>query len=147
MQKRKAANQIDFFRDTCRQHSLRVTPQRIAVYQELIKSKKHPSAEAMFQAIKKVFPSVSFDTVNRTLLTFAQIGLIDVVEGQGGPRRFDPNRNKHHHLHCVQCGKIVDLYNERYDKLEVPKEIENRYRVLSKRVVLNILCDRCNRKK
>jgi Fur family peroxide stress response transcriptional regulator len=147
MQKSKTKDPLDSFRDACRKHNLRVTPQRIAVYNELVKSKEHPSAEAMFQSIKKVFPNVSFDTINRTLLTFARIGLIDVAERQGGPRRFDPNPGKHHHLHCIKCGKIIDFYDERYDKLKVPKEIESRFKVLSKRVVLNILCEKCGKKK
>ena len=147
MQKGNNKDPVDALRDACRRHNLRVTPQRIAVYQELIKSKAHPSAEAVFQHLRKSFPNVSFDTVNRTLLTFARIGLIDVVEGQGGPRRFDPTLKKHHHLHCVRCGKIIDFFDEGYDKIKVPKDIENRFRLLSKRVVLNILCDRCDKKK
>ncbi len=145
MQKGKSKNFLGFFKEICRQHGLRVTPQRVAIYEELITSKEHPSAETVFQSIKKIFPNVSFDTIYRTLLTFARIGLIDVVEGQGGPRRFDPDRNKHHHLHCVRCGKIIDFSDERYDKLKVPKDIENRFRVLSKRVVVNILCEECEK--
>ena len=146
MQKSKAKDALDSFKDMCRQHNLRITPQRIVVYEDVITSKEHPSAETVFQSVKKTFPNVSFDTVNRTLLTFTRIGLIDVVEGQGGPRRFDPDQNKHHHLHCVRCGKIIDFDDERYDKLKVPKDIENRFRVLSMRVVVNILCDECEKK-
>jgi Fur family peroxide stress response transcriptional regulator len=145
MQKGKTKDALDAFKDICRRHDLRVTPQRVAIYEEIITSKEHPSAERVFQSIRKIFPNISFDTVNRTLLTFTRIGLIDVVEGHGGPRRFDPDRSKHHHLHCVRCGKIIDFCDERYDKLKVPKDIENRFRVLSKRVVVNILCEACDK--
>ncbi|MGD8945919.1 MAG: transcriptional repressor, partial [Desulfobacterales bacterium] len=62
----------------------------MAIYRELQKSFEHPTADAMYQIIRKEFPNISFDTVNRTLLTLAQIGLVDLVEVYGGAKRFDP---------------------------------------------------------
>jgi Fur family peroxide stress response transcriptional regulator len=128
---------------TCRKHRLRVTPQRHAIYQLLAGLKEHPSADDVFHRIRERFPSISYDTVNRTLLTFARIGLVSVVEGPGGPRRFDSDIEQHHHFHCRQCGRIVDIYSEDYDRLRVPREVAERFTVFDKRVVLTGLCDRC----
>ena len=47
-----------------------------------------------------------FDTVNRTLLSFAHMGILDIVEGYGYPKRFDPNLARHHHFHCLKCHRI-----------------------------------------
>ena len=124
-----------------------MTPQRAAIYRLLKKSKDHPSADAIFRNIKEAFPNISFDTVNRTLLTFSKIGILDVVEGKGSPRRFDPNPEAHHHFHCIQCGKIIDFYNKQYDGLAIPKEIQRQFTVLKKRVVLNGICSQCKGKK
>ena len=134
------------FIESCQQRGLKITPQRVAVYQALLESDQHPTADAIFQTVKKTYPHISFDTVNRTLLTFAEIGLVDVVEVFGGPKRFDPDKGDHHHLHCVACGRIIDFTHEDYNRLDVPDAITARFKVISKRVVLKGLCDKCTPK-
>jgi Fur family peroxide stress response transcriptional regulator len=143
MQNRSDREKPDTFVAKSREHHLRVTPQRVAIYRLLAGSKEHPSADVIFQNITKEFPHLSYDTVNRTLLTFSRIGLVSVVEGLGKPRRFDCNPNSHHHFHCRECGQIIDFYNADYDRLEVPKEIRDRFTVQEKKVVLSGICDRC----
>ena len=75
----------------CREHGLRITPQRMAVYDAICGVGTHPTAEQLHQTIKRRFPNISLDTVNRTLLTFSEIGLIEIVEAYGRPRRYDPS--------------------------------------------------------
>jgi len=103
----------------------------------------HPTADAIYQIVKKEYPHISFDTVNRTLLTFSEIGIVDVVEIFGGAKRFDPNVESHHHLHCTRCGKVFDFYNRAYDNLKVPKAVDAQFKVVSKRVVLKGVCKKC----
>jgi Fur family peroxide stress response transcriptional regulator len=143
MQAQNESNSLDFFTQKCRQHHLKITPQRTAIYKELKKSKDHPSADTIYQIIRKGFPNISFDTINRTLLIFSRIGIVDVVEGLGAPRRFDPNKNKHHHFLCVKCGQIDDFMNDLYDQIEIPKHLQQRYTILGQKVVLHGICDKC----
>lgn len=128
----------------CREHNLKVTPQRVAIYRELRDSTAHPTVDAMFQIVKKEFPNISYDTVSRTLLTFTEIGLVDLVEVYGGAKRFDPNVKSHHHLLCVSCGKILDFHNDAYNNLDIPDEIRQRFKVLTSRVVLKGICEQCS---
>jgi len=65
------------FQEICRQNHLNVTPQREAVYRWLAHSKDHPSTDTLFQMVRETVPAVSFDTVNRTLMTFFRRGLMD----------------------------------------------------------------------
>ena len=132
--------------ETCRRRQLKITPQRVAIFRLLIQSKQHPTADLVYKAVKKAFPNISFDTVNRTLLTFADIGVVDVVETFGGPKRFDPDITDHHHLHCMACGRIIDFEDEGYTRLEVPKAIATTFTVISRRVILKGLCDTCTAK-
>ena len=132
------------FRTLCRQHNLRLTPQRAAVYKAVAGSLDHPSADTVYRLVKKRFPEISFDTVNRTLLRFAESGILGIVEGFGEPRRYDPNTEGHHHFHCIGCNKIVDFESKRYDDLKIPEPIHKRFTILSKRVVLNGLCEKCS---
>ena len=143
MQTRAVDHRVQQFIEICRDHELKITPQRVAIYQALIQSNQHPTADMMFRSVRKDFPNISFDTVNRTLLTFADIGVVDVVEVFGGPKRFDPDIEDHHHLHCTACGKIIDFKNDCYTDLEVPASITGTFTVISKRVVLKGLCGDC----
>jgi Fur family peroxide stress response transcriptional regulator len=135
------------FRKECKKHNLKITPQRIAIYKKLLQSCDHPTADQIFQTLKGDFSNISYDTVNRTLLSLADIGLIDVVKSPGGPRRFDPNTAGHHHLHCVRCGKISDFQSEACDKIKIPNTIDNGFTVLSTRVVINGICKDCLKKR
>jgi Fur family peroxide stress response transcriptional regulator len=135
------------FRDKCHANGLRVTPQREAIYMELRQSVKHPTAEQVYARIKQRFRNISFDTVNRTLLTFAEIGLAEIVEGYGSPRRYDPDLSPHHHAHCIKCGRILDFENSDYDALEVPPEVSRAFEVISKKIVINAVCNDCRSKR
>jgi len=90
------------FKAKCRQTGLRITPQRLAVYQELVKSREHPSADMLYRKVRKILPNISLDTVNRTLLTLAEIGAAFIVEGSGDVKRFDGRLDNHQHFMCVK---------------------------------------------
>lgn len=136
---------LDFFCRRSREYGLKITPQRTAIYQELLKAKDHPSADDIYKRIVKKIPNISFDTVNRTLLTFSTIGITNVVEGYGQPKRYDPDLDIHHHFRCTRCNKIIDFHNEDYDNLIVPQEILRQFTVFQKKVVLEGFCDRCEK--
>ncbi len=133
----------DKFIETCKAFGLKITPQRITIYREVLNSFDHPSAEAIYRKIKEAHPNISFDTVNRTLLTFAEMGFLQIVEGSGDVRRFDPNAEPHHHLRCKQCGAIIDFYYKKYNQLDIPEEIKEKFSVNRIRVVLEGICHRC----
>jgi Fur family peroxide stress response transcriptional regulator len=130
-------------RNKCREHGLRVTPQKVMIYKELLKSLDHPSPEQIFNRLKRAFPELSFDTVYRTLSTFDEIGLVDLVEGYGIARRFDPKLEKHHHFRCRKCGTIIDFTSDYYDKIDIPKDIARQCKVIKLRVTIEGLCKKC----
>jgi Fur family peroxide stress response transcriptional regulator len=129
----------------CRENSLKITPQRTAIYRELAGACDHPSADIVFKRIRKKFPHISLDTVNRTLHSFANMGLAKVVEGYGKPKRFDPDTGNHHHFQCIKCHKIIDFHSQTFDKIEIPNDIGSKVTVLNKKVVLEGICDRCKK--
>lgn len=131
------------FTGLCRENGLKVTPQRIAIYEELLKTNEHPSAETLYEKVREVFPSISLDTVHRTLLTLSEIGAATIVEGTGDAKRFDGDLDKHQHFRCVKCKRIVDFHYEPLDNLSIPAEIEGRFTVLRTTVYVEGLCDSC----
>ena len=143
MPKEKDKARLDEFKKKCREHHLKITPQRVAIYRELMKNDSHPSTDMMFQVIRKELPNISFDTVNRTLLTLSEIGVIEVLEVQGGPRRYEPNQELHHHFYCQKCREIIDLFHSGFGPIQVPEDIKRRFEIRSSRIVLSGLCDKC----
>ncbi|MDP8266543.1 MAG: transcriptional repressor [Candidatus Aceula meridiana] len=137
---------MENFITQCKKYNLRITPQRTAVYKALMEDKTHPTADAVYQNVKKDCPNISLDTVNRTLISFSEFGIIDTVMCSGQGKKYDPNSKPHHHLKCVKCGKISDFYHQKYDSLKVPSEVEEEFTVLNKKVVLTVVCKKCNKK-
>ncbi|NIP25763.1 MAG: transcriptional repressor [Phycisphaerae bacterium] len=134
---------MDAFRARCREAGLKITPQRMAVYQVLVESKQHPSAEVVFRKVREKIPHISLDTVNRTLLTLADIGAASIVEGSGDVKRFDGKLEIHQHFKCVKCKRIVDFHYKPFDNIPIPKNISRRFTVLRKTVYFEGVCDLC----
>ena len=134
---------IHWFRDRCREAGLRVTPQRIAIYSELLSTDEHPSAEMLYERLKPTMTTISLDTVNRTLLKLSEIGLAFVVEGSGEARRFDAGMDHHKHFRCIKCKRIVDFHHAPFDNIQIPSAIARKFKILRKSVYLEGICDQC----
>ena len=134
------------FTELCRETGLRVTPQRIEIYKQLIKTDEHPSAEIVYEKVKQTFPNISFDTVNRTLLTLSHVGAASIVAGTGDVRRFDGGTEPHHHFKCVKCKRITDFQHKPFDNIKLPSNLAKKFTVLRKTVYLEGICDLCQEK-
>ncbi len=136
---------MDAFQVRCHEVGLKVTPQRMTVYKMLIESKEHPSADMLYQKVRKIFPNISLDTVNRTLLTLSEIGAAFIVEGSGDPKRFDGNLKSHQHFKCIKCKRIIDFHHKPFDYIPVPKSFSKKFTVLKKTVYLEGICNLCKK--
>ncbi len=134
---------LDAFAAKCSAAGLKVTPQRTAVYKALLEMEEHPSAEVVYQRVREVFPNVSLDTVNRTLLSLSEIGAASVVEGSGDAKRFDGNLANHQHFKCLKCKRIIDFHHKAFDNVKIPGSIKKRFVVLKKAVYFEGICDLC----
>ena len=76
---------------------LKVTQQRLVIFQSLIKSKDHPTAELIYENIKKINPSISLGTIYKTLEVFVDKALIKRVNTSEGNMRYDARMDNHNH--------------------------------------------------
>jgi Fur family peroxide stress response transcriptional regulator len=136
-------HKIYLFEQRCKEKGLRVTPQRLEVYRALVQMHSHPTAEEVYLKVREQLHNISFDTVNRTLVTLTTIGAAFIVEGTGQPRRFDGGLEDHQHFRCVKCGRIVDFHHIPFDQIAVPPELSSEYKILRKTVYFEGLCDVC----
>lgn len=96
---------------------LKVTQQRLVIYDALIKSLSHPTAENIYEEIKNENPSVSIGTVHKTLDTFVQAELIKKVSSIDHLKRFDANLNKHNHIYLENTKEIIDYEDNELQQL------------------------------
>ncbi len=134
------------FYDKCAEKGLKITPQRSLIFNELSKATDHPTADAIYKRVRKSLSNISFDTVYRTLLSFTEIGIVNLVEGTGEQKRFEPNLHQHHHFRCIKCHTIYDFENDAYNDIAVPESVQKQGVIINKRVVLEGICSKCKGK-
>ena len=126
-----------------REKGLKVTPQRYAIYEMMIHTDSHPTVEEIYQAVQPRFPMLSLNTVYYTVASLREAGLIADVPVQDSAARFDANMDRHHHLVCLKCHKIADLYDDALDQLKISAKSTNGYLVESHRVEFRGYCSEC----
>ena len=134
---------VSLFAGGLRESGLRLTHQRLEVAREIAGTDLHPSVEAIYCGVRERVPTISLDTVYRTLGALEGLGLIDRVQLMAGPARYDANLEQHHHFICARCGIIRDLPGTSYEGLEVPDAAADLGEVESITVQLRGLCKEC----
>jgi Fur family peroxide stress response transcriptional regulator len=134
-------NNIDF-KDILRKNNLKLTPQRQIILEALFGDYGHPSSTTVYEKIKDDNPSMSFDTVNRTLILFAEKGLIKEAVNYGRTKRYDTVTTKHHHFCCIKCGCIIDFNDKMLDELHI-KTLKRLGDVVDMRVSIDGICKNC----
>ncbi len=124
--------------------NLKLTPQRIAIFEYLEGNKSHPSVYDVYKYVVKKFPSMSFATVYNTLNTLVRNGKLKELSVDPDKKRFDPNTHPHHHLRCIKCSKIIDVeldYN-----LDLHDNKFKDFEILGSEIEFYGLCNDCKNK-
>ena len=133
----------DALTDLFRANGRKITEQRQCIFRALEGDVTHPSAERVYEKVRREMPNVSLKTVYQTLNDLADLGVISVLDLGTGSARFDPNvETAHHHLVCRRCGKVRDLTAD-FPGLQVPKRATQGFAVESAEVVFRGMCDEC----
>jgi Fur family peroxide stress response transcriptional regulator len=127
----------------CRREGLKLTHQRIEIFRELASTDDHPSAEVIYKRVQARIPTISLDTVYRTLLTLERYGLISRVQAFDDHARFDAELSPHQHIACTQCRRVDDFHWQAFEDMNPPSTIRHWGNVESKAVILKGLCKDC----
>ena len=95
--------------ETLRRHGVCPTQQRVAVYEYLLTHPTHPTADTLYRAMSKEYPSFSRTTVYNTAKALAKVGLIRIVTIDAEEVRFDAGMEQHGHFRCTGCGTVYDF--------------------------------------
>ena len=96
---------------------LKVTPQRIAILEAIIKLNNHPTADNIIDYIRNNHPNIATATVYKVLDALVSKELIKRVKTEKDIMRYDAILDKHHHLYCSESDRIEDYYDEELNNL------------------------------
>jgi Fur family transcriptional regulator, peroxide stress response regulator len=133
--------------DQFRQAGMRVTPQRIAIFELLNRSVGHPTANDIYEKLKENYPSMSLATVYNTLDVLVAMGLVSALGNVGDDRvHFDGNTKTHINLACVRCHKIIDVESTYLDGLNAEVVKDSGYEIQGSRILYFGICPDCKEK-
>lgn len=136
-------DQLTDFEALCREKGLKLTHQRLEIYRELLTALDHPSVEALFLRVRKRIPTISLDTVYRTLAMLEESGMINRIQTSEGLARFESDSGVHHHLICRKCQKIDDFAWGAFDAMAVPAELAAWGNIVARNLVVEGVCRAC----
>ena len=122
-----------------RSKSFKITPQRLGIFKILEGNLNHPSAEDIFDKIKKTYPTISFTTVYKTLDILEKMGEVLKITIDDERKHYDPNTDTHHHIICLGCNKISDVDGDSVSPELPERNIERVYPFQIPRLFLRYL--------
>ena len=143
----KIKRRLAAFTEACRTRGIKLTHQRLEVFKVVAGADEHPGAETVFEQVRSRVPTISLDTVYRTLTTLEKLGVISRVNVLQERARFDANMGEHHHFICTACGAIKDFSSSELDNFRIPAKVRSWGKVKSIRVELRSTCKECLKKK
>ncbi len=129
------------FTQTLRDQELKVTPQRLALLEE-IEHAGHIDVDALYAILKMSFPAISLATVYKNVSQMYELKILEVIKVPDRKLQYEIAKAPHIHLACDQCGNVLDM-NKCIDELMFSAESESGFKLNHSAVVLNGLCPSC----
>jgi Fur family peroxide stress response transcriptional regulator len=126
-----------------RQVGLKLTPQRLAILEYLEGNKAHPSAEDIYKAVSKKFPTMSLATVYNSLEALKKKEIVNELTMDPYKKRFDPDTRPHHHLICLSCRKIIDVHSK--FKFHLPETEREGFEIIGNHIEFYGICAKCRK--
>jgi Fur family transcriptional regulator, ferric uptake regulator len=127
--------------------NMRLTTQRQIILEELGKVTCHPTANEVYDMVRKRLPRIGLGTVYRNLELMADSGIILKLEVGGTQKRFDATIQPHYHIRCFSCGKVDDINMEVQKQINQAAEKACNYVILGHHVEFSGICQECTREK
>ncbi len=133
--------------DKLQKAGLRLTPQRMAIYRLLVDSKRHPTAQMIYEELRPDYPSLSLATVYNTLERLVQAGIINALGAAGDDAiHYDADTTPHVNLACISCHRVIDLTSQHVNALDIEVAQNSGYQLMGARVLYYGLCPECQAK-
>ncbi|MCK4259004.1 MAG: transcriptional repressor [Halanaerobiales bacterium] len=125
--------------------STRMTKQRQAILNVLRSTTSHPTADWVYEEVRKIIPNISLGTVYRNLGILKNMGKVFELNFGSTYSRYDGNPENHYHFCCSQCGKVYDLNLPLLDSITEEAEIQSGHKIQNHRLEFYGICNECMR--
>lgn len=125
---------------------MRLTTQRQIILEELAKVKTHPTANEVYDMVRKRLPRIGLGTVYRNLELMAESGVILKLEVGGTQKRFDATTELHYHIRCLDCGKVDDIELPVQSNINDIAAQASDYSILGHHIEFSGKCSECSQK-
>ena len=125
---------------------MKYSRQRELILEAVREDDVHPTADFIYQRLKKDHPNLSLGTVYRNLNLLSEIGTINKLHVPGMPDRFDGNITPHYHFYCKHCGRVFDVNIDFPQEIDREVERETGHHVDSYSVLFSGICKDCAQK-
>ena len=125
--------------------NLRMTRQRRVILEELRKVNTHPSADEIYEMVRKRLPRISLGTVYRNLEVLSESGDIQKLELGCSLRRFDGTPENHYHIRCTRCDRVVDAPIDFSIDIEQKLKDETSFKIIGHKLEFIGICPDCQK--
>ena len=146
MSQQGASARLEELAAACRRHGLPLTVQRRVVLEALATRTDHPTADQLLVDVRGRLPGVSRTTVYRVLERLVRLGLAVKTCTPGSAVRFDPRTERHHHLVCLHCERVIDVHAPSLDALRLPALRTSGFEISDYSVHFRGTCPECRRR-
>lgn len=129
-----------------RNHGFKVTPQRLAVYNALSRTKAHPNAETLYKTLQPYYPTMSLATVYKALSILCEVGLAQELNTGEDAFRYDADVHPHPHIRCIKCGRVDDVPDLPENTLETQVGNATGYQMAGHQYYFFGVCPECQKK-
>jgi Fe2+ or Zn2+ uptake regulation protein len=121
------------------------TKQREAILRVLRTTVSHPTADWIYEEVRKEIPNISLGTVYRNLKQLRESGEILEIDLSGTFSRFDGNPDNHYHFRCEKCGRIFDVDEPVNKELDERVAQKTGFKISYHRLEFRGLCKECQK--
>ncbi len=122
---------------------MKYSRQRELIYKAVVDNPIHPTAEMVYNILKKENPQLSLGTVYRNLQQLSERGELIRLSFPDKPDRYDGHTGRHYHGLCSRCGEVTDIFVDYFEDIDKIVERETGLKVASHNALFSIICPRC----
>ena len=131
----------------------KLTPQRKIVLQIFLdRPSQHLSAEDVHFILNEQKCEIGLATVYRSLELLSDLNILNYLDFGDGCRRYElndasPNEHQHHHLICIECGKVLEFTDDLLGNLEEKIEDTCKFKIVDHQLKFFGYCEDCQKKR
>ncbi|AXH15415.1 Fur family transcriptional regulator [Malaciobacter mytili] len=126
-----------------KEYDLKVTPQRVAIVEELYMN-GHMNIDDLYKKLLSKFPSISLATIYKNVNAMIEKVFLNEVKIPNAKSVYELVKEEHSHLVCSSCGKIEDIELDTSSLLKEAISSKN-YTIKETSVVFTGICPDCSK--